>query len=239
MTAVVLAAGMGTRLRPLTDTLPKCLLPVGGMTLLERTFRALDGAAVDRAVLVVGYREEQIRKAVDAFNPALPVDFVVNSQFAQTNNNVSLWLAGPEAAGDDILVLDGDILFHRGILTRILAAPHDNVLALREGISVGAEEIKVVADSVGKVVKIGKEVPAGEAGGESLGIERFSAIAAAGLFDALERRRGFNEFYEASFQEMINAGLALHTVRCGDLPCIEIDTEEDLREADRIASAGL
>jgi choline kinase len=239
MTAVILAAGVGTRLRPLTATFPKCLLPVAGVTLLERTLGALAGA-VDRGVIVTGFRDELIRSAAASLRLPFPLTFVQNSRYEETNNNYSLWLAGPECAGEEILLLDSDILFHRGILGRLRAAAQENVLALRESGATGAEEMKVVAAPDGRVASIGKGIPAGAAAGESLGIARLSAQATGRLFEALGRRKGRNEFYEASFQEIIDGGTALYAVSCGDLPCIEIDTVEDLHEAERLAvEAGL
>jgi choline kinase len=120
------------------------------------------------------------------------------------------------------------------------AAPQENVLALRETGTRSAEEVKVIASPEGRILRIGKEVPPADAAGESLGIERFSAKAARTLFDVLALRKHRDEFYEASFQEIIDGGIALFTVPCGDYPCIEIDTPEDLREAERLVmEAGL
>jgi choline kinase len=239
MTAVIPAAGVGSRLRPLTATIPKCLLTVGGVTLLERTLRALSGS-VESAVIVTGYRPELVHDAATSLGLPYPLVFVENKRFEKTNNNYSLWLAGWECEGEDILILDSDILFHRGLVGRVLAAPHDNVLALREIGTTSAEDIKVVASPEGRVLRIGKEVPPATAAGESVGIERFSAEAARLLFGVLDKRKERDEFYEASFQELIDCGTALYTVPCGDLPCIEIDTPEDLQEAERLAAeAGL
>jgi choline kinase len=239
MTAVIPAAGVGSRLRPLTATLPKCLLPVGGVTLLERTLGALAGA-VQRAVIVTGFRHELVRAAAASLGLPFPLLFVQNSRFEETNNNYSLWLAGQECAGEEILILDSDILFHRGILSRVLTAQHENALALRESGTTAAEDVKVCASPEGRVLRIGKEVPPASVAGESVGIERFSAEAARVLFGVLDARKELDEFYEASFQEIIDGGTALFTVPCGDLPCIEIDTPEDLREAERlVAEAGL
>lgn len=239
MIAVIPAAGVGSRLRPLTATTPKCLLPVGGVPLLERTLRALDGS-VEGAVIVTGFRQELVRDAAISLGLPFPLLFVENKRFEQTNNNYSLWLAGWECEGENILILDSDILFHRGIVGRVLAAPQENVLALRESGTTSAEDIKVVASPGGKVLRIGKEIPPASAAGESIGIERFSAEAARALFDALDTRKERDEFYEASFQEIIDRGTDLFAVPCADLPCIEIDTPEDLQEAERLtAEAGL
>ena len=236
MTAVILAAGVGSRLRPITASLPKCLLPVGGVPLLQRTLGAFPPGAVQRAVIVAGFRQEMVRAFAASLRLPFPLIFVENRRYEETNNNMSLWLAAAECAGDTMLLLDSDILFHRDIVARLLASPEESVLSLRENTAGNPEEIKVAAASGGRVLRIGKEVPAEESAGESLGIERFSAEATGRLFDILARRKSRNEFYEASFQELIDGGTQVYAVACGDLPCIEIDTEEDLREAERLAA---
>jgi choline kinase len=132
-------------------------------------------------------------------------------------------------------LLDSDIIFHAAILTRILSSPHVNTLALREGIPLGEEEIKVQLDGTGRVIRIGKGIPPAEAAGESIGIERFSSETGSRLFAVLARRKERDEFYEESFQELMDTGEDLRTVVCGDLPCMEIDTPEDLRAAELLA----
>ena len=236
MTAVILAAGLASRLRPITDTIPKCLLRVGGTSLLGRTLAALAVPAVDRVIIVVGYRHEQIRTFVDPLHLPFPVVFVYNPSYATTNNNHSLWLAASECAGQQILLLDSDILFHPGIIRRVLASPHDNVLAFRESRTLTDEEIKVTTGEEGRVVRIGKDISPVAASGESIGIERFSSTTATQLFRVLSRRKDTDEFYEAAFQELIDGGTTIHVVPCGTLPCIEIDTPADMLAAERLWS---
>jgi choline kinase len=236
MYAIILAAGISSRLRPMTAATPKSLLPVGGIPLLERTLHALPPGRIRRVVIVVGFCADAIREFVGSLALPFPVTFVTNPRFAETNNNDSLWRAAPEAAGRDILLLDSDILFHPSLLTRLLDAPHANALLLKEGSALSHEEIKVTLDAARRVVRIGKDIPPSDAAGESIGIEKLSSAAAAVLFDILSRRHAFNEFYERSFQEMIDGGTPMHAVGCGDLPCMEIDTADDLERAHRMAS---
>jgi choline kinase len=235
MIAVILAAGASLRLRPLTDHTPKCLLPVGGTTLLERTLRSLPAGRIRRAVIVVGYHAGAVRTFVGTLALPFPVTFVGNPLYAETNNNASLWRAAAECAGHDILLMDSDILFHPALITTLLEAPHPNALLLRESQDLGDEEIKVAVDDTDRVLAIGKEVPASRAAGESIGIEKFSSPAASALFGILARRHALNEFYERSFQELIDSGTAIHAVPCGLLPCMEVDTESDLRNANTLA----
>ncbi len=233
-TAVLLAAGVGSRLRPLTDAMPKCLLPLAGSTLLERTLRAFQGAGLERCILVTGYRAEMVEDAVRRLGLSLALECIRNEQFDVTNNNYSLWLAGTKAAGSGILLMDADILFDPALLPLILARPAPDALIVRSDGVLGAEEIKV--ELAGGVVKrIGKEVEPSRAAGESIGIEKFSASTALALFRILERRKERYEFYEASFQELIDQGARLEAVDSGGLACMEVDTPQDLAAADRLA----
>ncbi len=233
-TAVLLAAGVGSRLRPWTDAAPKCLLPLAGSTLLARTLRAYQAAGLARCILVTGYRHEMVEDAVGRLGLSLRVECVNNELFESTNNNYSLWLAGLQAAGDGILLMDADILFDPALLPLILGAPACDALVVRCDGAVGAEEIKVELAG-GVVQRIGKDVDPSRAAGESIGIEKFSAETARALFEILERRKERYEFYEASFQELIDQGARLEAVPTGGLACMEIDTPQDLAAAELLA----
>ena len=235
MNAIILAAGISSRLRPLTDAVPKCLLPVGGRTLMERTLEALETHSFEKIFIVTGYREEQIRESVSRRPARVPVEFVKNARYEETSNAYSLWLALARSAGAPFLMLDSDILFHPAILSRILDTRRPNVIALRESGATGEEDIKIEQEETGRILRIGKEIPPARAAGESIGIERFSSATGTRLLEVLGRRKERNEFYEASFQELLDRGEDMRSVPCGDLPCIEIDTPDDLREAEDAA----
>lgn len=236
MTGIILAAGVGSRLRPLTETCPKCLLPVGSEGLLPRTLRALQAAGIAECVLVTGHLRAMVEDAVHGMRLSMPVRFVHNHDFETTNNNASLWLAGTVTGRSDILVLDSDILFDHRLLPLLLSSTAPNALLMREDGNLGREEIKVIVEN-GRVLQIGKEVEESRAVGESIGIEKFSADTARTLFSTLERRRTINEFYEASFQEIIDGGANIAAVPTQGLPCMEIDTSDDLAAATKMAAA--
>jgi choline kinase len=234
MRAILLAAGRASRLRPLTDHTPKCLLPVGGRTLLSRAIASLAEHGLRRITIVDGFEGGQIRAAVRAEFPTAWFTFVRNDDWATTNNAASLLLARYD--GDEpMLLLDSDIVFEPAVLTRLLEAVAPNRLALRTRGHIGEEEIKVTLAVDGRVSDIGKEIAPSAAAGESVGLEVFSGGFAARLFATLERRVAregrVNEWYEAAFLARIRAGEAIYPVDLGDLACMEIDTMEDLARA--------
>jgi choline kinase len=235
MKAVILAAGTATRLRPLTDHTPKCLLNVGTNTILGMTIDNLVANGVGEVVMVTGYLGHQICDFVGTHYPGLSVTFLTNERFAETNNIYSLWLTRRHLAGHAMLLLDSDIVFDPGIIALLQQSGHENGLAVLRGKELGNEEIKVRTDPAGAILEISKEVNPSTAFGESIGIEMFGPRFVAQLFDVLEQkivlRNQVNQFYEAAFQEVIESGGRVFAVDVGGLPCLEIDTRDDLDAA--------
>lgn len=239
MRAVILAAGTSTRLRPFTDHLPKSLLPVAGVPMLERSISNLLAVGLSQLTIVTGFQEEKLRLAVRGWFPQLAVEFVDNRDYATTNNADSLLLARESVAGGPFLLLDSDIVYDVPIAARAIAAG-ETCLALRPSNTLGAEEVKVEVDATGRVLAIGKEVAPSSAAGESVGIEWFSTDATAALFETLERRivgRGLvGEYYEAAFQEMIDGGCAMRAIDITPCYASEVDTAEDLEAVEAALS---
>lgn len=242
MKAVILAAGCATRLRPHTDDRPKTLLPVAGVPILRRTITSLMRCGFDQFVIGTGYLEEMVRDAVASWFPAGTIDvtFVTNPDFRTTNNAYSLSLLRPHVDGHPFILLDGDVVFDLAVIEQLLDRGPD-CLAVRSVGEIGLEEVKVTADGQDRVLEIGKHVPVRAAMGESVGIELFSADSSRRLFAALQRRvhdQGLvNEYYEASFQEIIDDGAELFGVDIGTKYAAEIDTFDDLCAADARLSA--
>ncbi len=233
--AVILAAGCATRLRPYSDDTPKTLLPVGGVPILRRTMTSLLRCGIDQFVIGTGYLEHMVREAVATWFPkGIDVTFVSNPDFRATNNAYSLLLTREHVENDGFILLDGDVVFDVDVVEELVSRGPD-CLAVRSVGGIGLEEIKVTADNEDRVLAIGKHVPVRTAMGESVGIELFSAATSKKLFAALDSRvRGqnlINEYYEASFQQIVDEGTTLYGVDIGSMYASEIDTIEDLMAA--------
>jgi choline kinase len=241
MKAVILAAGTSQRLRPLTDHTPKTLLAVAGVPILRRMMTSLIESGVSEFVIVTGYLEDKLKAAVREWFPAARCTFVTNPEYATKNNGSSLLVARAAVGAADFLLLDGDIIFDKAVVDRLLASGKADCLALRPSRELGVEEMKVKLGADGRVEAIAKTIEPTTAAGESIGIERFSAATATRLFAALEQRlvgQGlWNEYYESSFQQIVDEGVPLYTVDCGGLYCAEIDTPEDLAVVDAAVRA--
>jgi choline kinase len=235
MKAVILAAGCATRLRPFSDDSPKTLLKVGEVPILRRTITSLLRCGFDQFVIGTGYLEHMVRDAVGSWFPMLDVTFVSNPDFRTTNNAYSLLLTRHFVEPDGFILLDGDVVFDISVIEELVDRGPD-CLAVRSIGGIGLEEVKVTADAQDRVLAIGKHVPVRSAMGESVGIELFSAASAKRLFAALDERvRGqglVNEYYEASFQQIIDQGSTLYGIDIGTMYATEIDTVDDWRAAD-------
>ena len=242
MLGVILAAGMAKRLRPLTDERPKCLLKVGERTLLQRTVDALIAAGINEFVVVTGYRANMIRDFLtETYLSTVKFHFIDNPDYAHNNNIFSLWLTRPYTDGRDFLLMDSDILCDPAAIVEVMNA-EGSALALNRH-ELGEEEMKIVADTHGRIIEISKTCSPVEAAGESVGIEKICADYSTALFRELrqmiEDEGLIDIFYERAFERLIPQG---HTFRIVDTTrffSIELDTPEDFENAQRLIPAEL
>ena len=240
MQAIILAAGVSKRLRPLTDATPKCLLKIGHENLLERTIENVLSNNINDFIFVTGYNEDMIKDFVNKRFPGINKTFITNPDYENNNNSYSLWMTKDHVNGN-ILLLDSDILFDEKIITLLLTSGHENCLAVNFTDNLDEEQIKVILDRENMVVEIGKEISIEKSAGESIGIEKFSGYFMKELFAILDRKisleNNVNEFYEASFQEVINNADSRNSIYAADVSeftCIEIDTVQDYENAQKI-----
>lgn len=235
-TAVILVAGVGSRLRPLTDDRPKALVEVGGETILGRALRLLGEHGVTRAVLATGYREDSVVRALAGLR--MDCVFCRNDRFDSTQNSVSLALCRQAVGEEAFFKLDGDVLFQREVLTRLDACPAELAVAVDRTRRTDAEAMKLRLGEGMRIAELGKGLSLDAAAGESIGIERLAASACRPLFDALDRavaagRTGL--YYEDVYSELIGQGrLAAEAVDTGDLPWTEVDDRADLARAEEL-----
>lgn len=234
-TAVVLAAGIGSRLRPLTDDKPKALVEVSGATILARAVKALSDYGVRKLVVATGYREEAIERALAASD--LEVVYRRNPDYDATQNSVSLCLCRDALVGSAFFKLDGDLVFDPRILEHVDESPAELSVAVDCGARLDPEAMKVRLAEDGYIAAFGKGIPLAEAAGESIGIERVGEAASAALFAALEAARNAGEtglYYEDVYGRLIERGLRASAVDVSGRSWCEIDAPEDLERAVRL-----
>jgi choline kinase len=236
MNAVILNAGEGKRLRPLTNLKPKCLLKLNDMTILEHQLANLIKCGILNVVIVVGYRADQIFELVKNKNFDLEVDFIQNPIYYKTNTVYSLWLAR-ERIRDDFVYLNGDVVFHKEVLKRLLKSHYDTCIAV-ERKQVSEEEVKVRLD-LNLVKAIGKDIELSKAHGEFIGIakfsKRFNKLFIGKLNEVVEEGK-VDEFFEVALDKVLK-NYDMYAVDVSDLPCIEVDTYEDFNIVKKITRA--
>ena len=246
MIGVILAAGMAKRLRPLTDTKPKCLLKVGNRTLLERTVRAMQQAGITEFVVVTGYRGDQIRSFLENLEPLDNLEkptfhFLHNADYEHNNNIYSLWMAGEVVRGKDFLLMDSDILCDPAAVVCI-AQMQEPALALNRH-ELGEEEIKVIVDADGHITEINKTCNPADAIGESVGIEKMTAAYSEAIYKELDQmiiKEGLIDiFYERAFERLIPQGYTFKVVDTTDYFSYELDTPEDFQRAQELIPEAL
>ena len=238
MKGIVLAAGAGRRLHPLTGDLPKTLLPVDGdATILDIALANLRAAGIEDVVIVkgvAGHRIEQ-RAAELERRHGVRIELVHNDRAEEWNNAYSLWLAREAFAGGALLV-NGDTVHPPSVEERLLQARGDGagvVLAVDREKVLGDEEMKVRLSPAGTVERITKHTHADAADGEYIGLTLIEPSAAAALADALEAtwRRDPSLYYEDGFQEFVDRGNPVGVAAVGRIAWIEIDNHADLARA--------
>ena len=127
MQAIILAAGMGKRLKELTKNATKCMVEVNGVTLIQRALNALDQLSLDRIVLVVGYEGKKLQEYVSTLDVRTPIVYVDNPIYDKTNNIYSLYLARNYLEKDDTLLLESDLIFEDAVLRRLVEDPYPSL----------------------------------------------------------------------------------------------------------------
>ena len=238
MIGVILAAGMAKRLRPLTDTKPKCLLKVGERTLLERTIDAMRQAGIQEFLVVTGYRGEMIRSFLEGYAKTCKVSFTFldNTDYEHNNNIYSLWMACQKVRGSEFLLMDSDILCDPAAVARI-AQEQTSALAVNRH-ELGEEEMKVVVDADSRITEISKTCRPEDAMGESVGIEKITADyceALARELDQMILQEGLIDiFYERAFERLIPQGHTFKVVDTTHYFSYELDTPEDFQRAQEL-----
>ena len=232
MKAIILAAGVGKRLWDITQHRPKCLIEIGGRSLLHRYLAALAGLGVRRATIVVGYRQEMIRDAVAGDACGVKVDFLVNDQFHRGSIS-SLWIART-ALDDDAIVMDADVLFHREILRRLVESRYENALLMDETVKQTGEECMVVVAG-GRVIALSKKMPEQyDYAGEGVGFLRVRYADTPHLVASLQShvdQGSWNMEYEDALLQFFQTVKVGHE-KIGGLPWTEIDFVEDVKKAE-------
>src|SRR4030095_15399564 len=187
--AIILSAGQGSRLGHLTDDRPKCLIEFNGRTLLDRQLDALAANGVEEAVVVTGFRDDQIESALKRRGDIGPrVRTVYNPFYKVADNLGSLFIAKTEIEGD-VLVWNGDTLVSNELMARVVRNRDQDGICVTIDRKDGYDEddMKVVVDDAGRLHAIGKRLDMSPVNAESIGLLAFRGAGAQTFRHAIER----------------------------------------------------
>jgi choline kinase len=240
MIGLVLAAGAGRRLRPLTDNLPKTLLPVDGdTTILDNAVANLAAVGLTDVAIVVGHRADLVSERVPHLEDeyGVRVSLVHNDRHDVWNNAYSLWLARDHLC-DGAIVVNGDTV-HPVTVPKTLMAERGPalLLAVDDAKALGAEEMKVGVDGDGRVSTLSKALAPADAHGEYIGLSVIEPVAAPVVADALAATWSSDpdRYYEDGYAEFARLGGEVRTCPIGPVDWVEVDTADDLERAREIA----
>jgi L-glutamine-phosphate cytidylyltransferase len=234
-TALLLAAGIGSRLYPLTQNEPKCLTIVNTMSILERLIHSLKQHGFKRLVVVTGYLENRIREYLGNQVDNMKIDYVFSPLYETTNNIYSLWMAR-KVINEPFLLLESDLVFDESLLDAMLYPDRIAVAKVQpwmNGSCVTINESQLV-----KTFLAFNAESFGEIKYKTVNIYSLSLTSWDCIVKKLDRHISdgkVNDYYETVFAEMITDGsLSLRIVSFDGKPWYEIDTIEDLAEAERL-----
>ncbi len=228
MKAIIFAAGVGRRLQAVTQGKPKCLVDIGGRTLLSRHVESLTQFGVAPIVLVVGYAQEAIRDAVALEFPAYDIRWVVNEQFVR-GSITSLWAARHEM-DDDVVLMDADVLYTPEILARLVRSSESSALLMDETVHQDSEECMIAAQGR-RVLSLSKTLPPRyDEAGEGVG---FLKVQRRDIPPLLRSVQSFIEAdkLDMEYEDALTTffkDVSVGYERIGGLPWIEIDFPEDV-----------
>lgn len=242
MQAIILAAGMGKRLKHLTENNTKCMVKVNGISIIERTLRILDRKALNKIVIVVGYEGQKLVNYIESLNVATPITYIWNNDYEKTNNIYSLSLAKEHLCEDDTILLESDLVFDEAIIDRVLTderkslAVVDKFESWMDGSCMIIDDDDRIVDFVpGKYFNFNDK----EKYYKTVNIYKLSVDFSSNIYvpflAAYEKAMGENEYYESVIKliAMLETN-EIRVKRIDDQKWYEIDDIQDLDIAESL-----
>ena len=241
MKAIILSAGQGRRLLPLTERVPKCMLPVCGRPLIGRQIDTLARCGISEVTVIVGFGAAPVETLLAELYGPNRIRTLYNPFFASTDNLVSCWVARVEMQ-QDFLLLNGDTLFDAIVLEQLLAAPaHPVTLAVSRKERYDDDDMKVIRDG-DRLVHVGKKLPPDRVDAESIGMMTFRGDGPRLFREAIERAIRTPEALKQWYLSLIDALAQRGVVFTQTIPAqgwTEVDSPADLERAGTPGAAWL
>lgn len=237
MKVIIPAAGLSSRLRPLTDQFPKCLIPLGETCFLNETLKSLvpHRDKIDEILVITGHKEDKIQEFLADMSLDLPpVRPLFNEAFATKNNYYTVLMA-LEEVDDDFLLINSDVVFDPGLMGRMMEQSHSCLLV--DDIQIPTDEsMKLYVDEDKRVTRISKQLEIEKSLGEYIGLMRLTPEDKTAFLQALKKHDDGghpNRYYEDVLDEIL-AELHISVVSTAGLSWVEVDDFNDLEKAKKI-----
>jgi choline kinase len=236
MKAIILSAGQGRRLLPLTAESPKCSLRINIQSILEWQIQELAKCGIHHVTVVVGFGAEKVEQILAGYVGPVSFQTIFNPFYSVADNLASCWVAREQMKGD-FLLLNGDTLFESAILYRLLESPIRPItLVTDQKEHYDADDMKVTLDG-SRLVRIGKTILPAESHGESIGMMAFRGDGASLFCEAIERTirkpEALKMWYLSIIDELAQQE-KISTVSIKGCRWAEIDCPDDLRDAQKL-----
>lgn len=232
MKALILAAGFGSRLAPITYECPKSLVPVNGKPILIKQIENLTANGITDITIISGYKAEVLEAAVRAVHPE--ANIICSVDYATTNNMYSAYMAKEAMNGEGFLMMNADVFFDPSVIRALLDCEYPNAIVTDIGTYM-EESMKVVEEN-GRLMKISKAITPEEALGASIDVYKFSAEGAAAFFrkcaEYIEDRREVKLWSEVALNDILPE-VEFHACPLNGR-WFEIDNHEDLAAAEKL-----
>lgn len=232
MKALILAAGLGSRLAPITDTCPKSLVPVNGKPILFKQIENLIENGISDITVISGYKGEVLEKAVHEKYPEIKI--IHSADYATTNNMYSAYLAREAMCDTDFLMMNADVFFDASVISALLQCEHSNAIVVDIGTYL--EESMKVIENDGRLIEISKAISADTALGASIDVYKFSKEGGAAFFakcaEYIEDRKELKKWSEVALNDILGDVVFKACPLQGRW--LEIDNHEDLAAAEKL-----
>lgn len=230
MHAIILSAGRGSRLLPLTTDLPKCLLPIGVTTVLSLQLDTLFKQGVKTATVVTGFNDHLVRAEIKSRKTGPKVKTLYNPFYQVADNLASCWMAR-NSMKSDFLIINGDTLFSPKLLETVLNAPAKNItVTIDKKNQYDGDDMKVSLDGT-QLTAISKTLLASETNGESIGMLRFMNDGTKIFRNELKRlmklEAGTKNWYLSAIDGLAKSGVHIDTTNIKGSTWAELDIPED------------
>ncbi|HUW19710.1 MAG TPA: HAD-IIA family hydrolase [Sedimentisphaerales bacterium] len=240
MKAVILAAGIGSRLRPLTSAKPKCMVKVAGKPILQYQIDAFARAGIKDIFIIVGYEGRRVKDYCRHIKN-VNIKLIDNLSYEDTNNMYSLYLARGDVAGDNFVVVNGDVVFEPELMEKLVRHADKDVVVCEAG-TYNMESMKVTVNSEGYISSIGKTISKKMAYATSIDIYRFCEASSRIFFNEIHRiikqERKLKDWTEVALDRLFQKqSLRMKPYDIGRCKWIEVDNYDDLLFGDRRLSS--